>query len=470
MLTRRRSARLALGGARGHGEPPRKRHKSGGAPPPRMCPTSPFDWLPDEILCHVLGFLDPLHDVLPARQACRRWRRVSPHPRFTRYQNGLHGLLCRRYTEHFLQHHAVNNHAGLLRHYLTDKHVTPNFLTAMSHLVPIHTYSLPTLRWLHCNKGLVITSDDLGAMVDAGAIPLLEWVCHGRGAAVIKTRYDSKVLTSWKVIHRVARAAILKRSARVWGWLWSRRKGLEGSPRPEMGPKGALDAYLLPAISLALKQGFLRAVDDLLPRMEKRGHAVITSGWWGLFKYAIAGDDVDCIERIYAFCHSRGWSNEDVLILEIKALRRNACLSYVWLYRRLGRHRMHCPKTKVVRDMVDRYGPACHALLGTLLDCWPALVHELEFEAERRGLVGTDCLRKRLVKRGLYQLMYVLHDRECCRYTVAEMPAVLKLVRDRGIHIRPHHPHHKMLHYLARSVGLRDPETWDCDRPFETWK
>jgi len=452
-------------------------------------PCIPFRWIPEEIFCHIMGFLHNVFDALILRRVCKKWHRFfEPIDKLDLDDARNWGCLTSsRICDHFFEYHLVRNHTSVLREYFGRTHIRPSVLhKIVDQTSPISTLSVATMQWLHCEQNMILTKGSLRRMIKDNAVHLLDWVCSKKEARIITTEpQDDTLICRESVLWSVTKHIIRAQSAPLWGWLrdcfydlyencvhhdmWGRSLPLS------LGNDSRF--FVIRMLDTALESDFGPAVADILVEVNS---IVCTETQQeelaACMSAALIGNNVDHIDTVYELIHRFAFHHIEETFDVVKhwasiTIKANACMSYIWLCRHFPQHLVE-PTLKKVVDLITKYREKCLPLFETLLDCWPGLLTD---RLERYDTHDPDDwsltdLQHLVVREGLYEILYAANPRSRLIYTRGQLRTAVGVIKHHWGSFHTPHRQAKTLHYLAETVGLTQPNTWVVRQPFFTWQ
>ena len=462
-------------------------------------PPSPFDWLADETLLKIFGYLHQGFELFITREVCRRWRDFTPKHAI---EQGVRNLPCKNVTalgiheridaalEKFAFYHIERDHLSILEHYLTRKYLSPRFIKILSTYQYLEIFSPPTLRWFHCVKGVPIYWRNLKMLITKRKQALVKWACKDSKCNIVdgfgpnedeepflRRKSDIILCVGIKIIK--GRSPVLWRWFRKWGFSnfqeahgQHSRMALEGArERRDLGRIKIMYAYR------ALKHNFEPAIADFKPAIERAISLGSEVRMQNVFQGAIKGDDWGVMEmcRRHALNSSekardhlgRFFHNFSDTRPMTRAIERCRVFTFIWICRYVPVHLLEVPSREIILSMIKTHGDSCVGLLEFILDFWPSRIRKLYQDEHGRVWRNWGSLRTHLVMKNIRQVMCLLFEKNVISIDRLELRGFLNYRRD---HVNGNLVEHKTIAQLAHRAGLEQPSTWDLDADFDTWK
>jgi len=478
--------------------------------------------LPEELQLRIFGFLKWPYEAMVAREACRRWRRIIPFDlkkiqeidwtqkpmlvQCTKHNHACHDYRFDMVNGGFLLHHIIHDNINILTRYFDTRIILPKVLHMLGNKIPVEYFSLPTINWLYFQKGMFITKHTARCIVKRGAPEVARWLCTSVRVKLVYTTEDPKAISTIYKVYCGLKWAIQSGNTQlwdfVWRWLWSGSSLiLENTKIQEDANQKKIFWNLT---KHALKHGFSPAARKLVPIISRRDGSRIRnpadpcltvspelaflmgmisgSGLWihatmDLVERAIIGNDMTCLELMESMIEANNLEKKmkkHAARFVNLAIRCNSRVSYDWLVTKIYpddvlSHETWHPHPYTVLELVNTYGAEPKSLMATLLSDWKSLIQVYNNSSGTYQWANIP-MKTTIARHGLWEILSVFHEKQCLFFDREDMVmAKTHLLRGWTVHADVG-AYKKTLHIMASSYGLKEPDTWDLNKDFDTWK
>lgn len=459
----------------------KKRQREEPSPPVRnvrsVFPGAPIESIPDEILCHIFLFVDPIFDAFPILETCCRWYNcfydVTLNPsnwkdrKAARAEKGPD----ERFVDVFLVYHLRRHHTSVLRHYVGNRHISmavPDIRENVDRA--LDEGPLDLIKWLHCDKNVELHEDRLFAWMKAARTEALDWVVDtkkpvitygNRLGSVRVGTYVRRNARKW-VLGASLENAIEWHNEKLWEWRWRR-----------ILAEGVLSEIDL-VLTDVLEHGFARALRDIIKYRERE----VPREWEdakALLELAVAGDNKETLDLLFEAFQKKHYRLEDCCDF----IRRTACTalvvrttrSYIWLDCHFPRAVKGVLTVAKVERIMRSKPRECIPFVSYVLERYPKIVDQLN---RREGVplqhVATRSLKHIIVRERLTELLGVLNDKGCLVFSREDLARMISWYIQAGSSIAAGTLAGEFVRQVAGRIGLTEPITWTIGLPLDRWK
>jgi hypothetical protein len=429
----------------------------------------PFESIPDEILCHIFRFVDPVFDAFPIWAACRRWRAcfldiaLSPSEWKERKAARSEKGLDERFSDVFLMHHLRRHHTSVLRYYFSERHINGAVLGSQEFHSVLAEAPREVIKWLHYSQNMEIRKRHLLSWMNAANTDVLDWLIDDQPEIVTYKRtfasHHQKTEVAQKVLKMALNTSTKTRNGRLWEWFRCRNEDAD---------------VLRDALWKVLERGFATAASDILEcvgrqiRWEDVRYAEAMSS-------AILGNNTEVLNIVVETFEGRGHAlcpfQKDIRRCATLALESCCDRSYIWLLERFYRRVKPPTPTQVERIMFKKRRESAF-FVSYVLAQWPRLVGTLDARDKNRM---TPKKRITSVKRMIIvhfetELLRALNEKGCMLFTKRDLAGTLHWFRTAAEAMGPDDRAGQFIRHIGATLGLSNPDTWRNDQLLDTWK